>query len=63
MKNKLKELRKETGLNQTDFALKVGSPFQYISDMERGTKPVTWKTLEKYAKCFGWDYSHTLNCG
>jgi len=62
MLKELIKLRKKTGLNQTDFALKVGCTSKHISNMERGTAPVTTKTLFKYAKVFGWHYSLTLHC-
>jgi len=63
MKNKLIELREKTGLNQVDFALKVGCSSNHISQMELGKSAVTFKTLSAYAKVFGWSYSLTLNCG
>lgn len=63
MRNKLIELRTNTGLSRNDFALKVGCSFQHISQMEKGESPVTFKTLSKYAKVFGWTYSITLHCG
>jgi len=63
MKNKLIDLRKKTGLNQKDFALKVGCTSKHISQMEKGKSAVTFKTLSKYAKTFGWSYSLTLCCG
>lgn len=62
LKNKLIELRKKTGLNQTDFALKVGCTSKHISQMELGKTAVSLKTLSKYAKVFGWHYSLTLHC-
>ena len=63
MREELIELRKKTGLNQKDFAKKVGCTSQHISQMELGKSPVKFETLSKYAKVFGWYYSVTLHCG
>ena len=61
MKNKLIELRKITGLNQADFAKKVGTVKQRISNMETGIAPVTFETLQKYAKKFNLYYPIILS--
>jgi transcriptional regulator with XRE-family HTH domain len=50
MKNKLIELRKLTGLNQSQFAEKVNCTSRHISQMETGKSAVTIKTLQKYAE-------------
>lgn len=52
LKEKLKELRKHTGLNRTDFAKKVGCSMQHISQMELGKSAVSFKTLQQYAGVF-----------
>ena len=52
MRQQLIKLRKITGLNQADFAKKVGTVKQRISNMETGIAPVTFETLLKYAKVF-----------
>lgn len=62
MRKELIELREKTGLSRNDFADKVGCTFQHIRQMELGKSPVTFKTLSKYAKVFGWSYSITLHC-
>jgi len=63
MYKELVKLREKTGLNQIDFALRVGCTSKHISQMELGKSAVTFKTLSNYAKVFGWSYSVTLNCG
>ena len=55
MKEKLIELRKLTGLNQIQFAEKVGCSSKHISQMELGKSQVSFKTLKKYALIFGYD--------
>ena len=63
MQDKLIDLRKKTRLNQIEFAKKVGCSSAHISQMELGKSPVTFETLQKYAKIFGWYYLITLHCG
>jgi len=53
LKEKLKELREHTGLKQVDFARKVGCTTQHINNQEQGRSAVSFKTIEKYAKVFG----------
>ncbi len=51
LKEKLKEIRKYTGLSQPKFAKKVGCSAQHISNQEKGRSAVTFKTLEHYCEC------------
>lgn len=43
----LKELRTERGLSQEDFALNVGLHRTYISQLERGLKSPSLRTIKK----------------
>ena len=46
----LKRLRREKNLAQDDFALIVGLHRTYISQLERGLKSPTLKTLQRVAE-------------
>lgn len=48
--DKLRELRKQKGLSQEDLAFKSGLHRTYISDIERGSRNVSLKNIEKIAK-------------
>lgn len=50
---KLRELRKQKGLSQEDLAFKSGLHRTYISDIERGSRNVSLKNIEKIAKALG----------
>ena len=50
---KLRELRKQKGLSQEDLALKSGLHRTYISDIERGSRNLSLKNIEKIAKALG----------
>lgn len=47
---RLRELRKETGLSQEDFARKCGLDRTYISDVERGERNISVLNIYKIAK-------------
>lgn len=47
---RIKELRKETGLSQEDFAPKCGLDRTYISDVERGRRNISVINLAKISK-------------
>lgn len=51
--DKLRELRKQKGLSQEDLAFKSGLHRTYISDIERGSRNVSLKNIEKIAKALG----------
>ena len=51
--DKLRELRKQKGLSQEGLAFKSGLHRTYISDIERGSRNVSLKNIEKIAKAFG----------
>ena len=51
--DKLRELRKQKGLSQEDLALKSGLHRTYISDIERGSRNVSLKNIEKISKALG----------
>ena len=50
---KLRELRKQKNLSQEDLAFKSGLHRTYISDIERGSRNVSLKNIEKIAKALG----------
>jgi len=47
---RIKELRKQTGLSQEDFAPKCDLDRTYISDVERGRRNISVINLRKIAK-------------
>ena len=47
MKLKIKEARKAAGMKQEDLAKALGVSASYISQMERGKPPSTYKILKK----------------
>jgi len=51
--DKLRELRKQKGLSQEDLALKSGLHRTYISDIERGSRNLSLKNIDKIAKALG----------
>ena len=51
--NKLREIRKSKGFSQEKLALKCGLHRTYISDIERGSRNVSLKNIEKIAKALG----------
>ena len=51
--DKLRELRRQKGLSQEDLALKSGLHRTYISDIERGSRNLSLKNIEKIAKALG----------
>ncbi len=48
----LKKLRTAAGLSQEEFAAKAGLHRTYVSQLERGLKSPTLKTVEKMAAVF-----------
>jgi len=51
--DKLREIRKEKDLSQEKLAFKCGLHRTYISDIERGSRNVSLKNIEKIAKALG----------
>ncbi len=51
--DKIRELRKKRGLSQEDLAFKSGLHRTYISDIERGSRNVSLRNIEKIAKSLG----------
>jgi len=51
--NKLRKLRKQNSLSQETLAFKSDLHRTYISDIERGSRNVSLKNIEKIAKALG----------
>ena len=51
--DKIRELRKQKGFSQERLAFKSGLHRTYISDIERGSRNVSLKNIEKIAKALG----------
>ena len=49
---RIKELRKQTGLSQEKFALKIGMNRTYYASIESGKRNVSLKNIEKIASGF-----------
>ena len=49
---RIKELRKQTGLSQEKFALKIGMDRTYYASIESGKRNVSLKHIEKIASGF-----------
>ena len=49
---RIKELRKQTGLSQEKFALKIGMDRTYYASIESGKRNVSLKNIEKIASGF-----------
>lgn len=50
---KIRNLRKEKGISQEELAFRSGLHRTYISDIERGSRNVSLKNIEKIAKALG----------
>lgn len=51
--DKLREIRKNKSLSQEELAFKSGLHRTYISDIERGSRNVSLKNIERIAKALG----------
>ena len=51
--NRIKELRKHTGLSQEKFALKIDMDRTYYASVEAGKRNVSLKNIKKLADGFG----------
>lgn len=58
---KVKKLRVEAGYSQEQLAFKCGLHRTYISDIERGTRNISLKNLEKLAKALEVSVSKLLD--
>lgn len=47
--NKIKKIRKETGLSQEKFALLIGMDRTYFSSVESGKRNISIENIEKIA--------------
>ena len=50
--HRIKELRLKQNISQEELAFRCGLSKNYISDVERGTRNVSWKAIEKIANGF-----------
>ena len=51
----LKEKRKETGLNQKDFALYSGLGLRFVRDLEQGKKTLRMDKVNQALNMFGYE--------
>jgi len=51
--NRLKELRKEAGISQEKFALKIGMDRTYYASVEAGKRNIAIRNIKKIADGFG----------
>lgn len=59
--NRIKELRKQTGLSQEKFALKVDLDRTYIASIENGKRNVSLENIKKLADGFSISISELFN--
>lgn len=45
--NRIRQMRKELGLSQQEFAVRSGTAKKYISRIERNRSAIEWLTLRK----------------
>lgn len=57
----LRDLRKRKGWSQESFAFKVGIHRTYVSQLERGLKSPSLKTLQKIALAFNISLTRLMN--
>ena len=57
---KIRSIRQRLGLNQTDFALKIGITPQRVSNWERGENDPDKEILEKIKKTFKLTYDDLM---
>ena len=50
--HRIKELRVKQGISQEELAFRCGLSKKYISDVERGTRNISLKSIEKISKGF-----------
>lgn len=49
---KVKEIRMKQKISQEELAFRCGLSKNYVSDVERGTRNISLKSIEKFAKGF-----------
>jgi len=63
LKNNIKKLRKQLGLNQTEFGKKIGKSLRAIQEWESGRREPSKLTVELISSVFGidegWTYGET----
>lgn len=50
--SRVRELRKQKGWSQEEFASECGLDRTYISGLEKGRRNVSLKNIDKICKCF-----------
>ena len=50
---RIRELRTQLGISQEELSFRAGLHRNYVSDAERGTRNVSLKAIEKFAKGLG----------
>ena len=53
VRNRIRELRSQTGLSQEKFALKIGMDRTYFASVELGKRNIALKNIEKIANGLG----------
>ena len=61
--DRIKELRKETGLSQEKFALKIDMDRTYFATVESGKRNISLQNIEKIANGLNVSYRITCNNG
>lgn len=51
--NRIRELRKKTGLSQEKFALQIGMDRTYFASVEAGKRNISIRNIKKIADGFG----------
>lgn len=49
---RVKEIRMQQHISQEELAFRCGLSKNYVSDVERGTRNISLKSIEKFAKGF-----------
>ena len=49
---RVKEIRMKQQISQEELAFRCGLSKNYVSDVERGTRNISLKSIEKFAKGF-----------
>ena len=57
----LKNLREKNNLTQEQLSEKIGADVRYISDIERGKRNITFKTLSKFSETLNVEIASLFN--